>query len=113
MRFIAAQFDILLSDDLWLSNARHANAMATRLAAALADVPEVTVLYPPAANSIIAMVPDEAIAPLQQWSPILKWTTTPGLLRWMTSFSTTAEDGDRFVAGVRNQVQADPSDRDT
>ncbi len=32
MRFVAAQFDALLRDDLWLRNAAHANAMAARLA---------------------------------------------------------------------------------
>ena len=31
MRFVAAQFDALLTDDLWLANATHANAMAARL----------------------------------------------------------------------------------
>ena len=32
MRFLAAQFDALLSDELWLRCARQANAMAARLA---------------------------------------------------------------------------------
>ena len=35
MRFLAAQFIALLDDDLWLQNARHANAMASRLAPSL------------------------------------------------------------------------------
>ena len=34
MRFLSAQFDAYLADDLWRRNARHANAMAARLAAA-------------------------------------------------------------------------------
>ena len=38
MRFLAAQFDALLDDDLWLRCAGNANAMATRLAGAVADV---------------------------------------------------------------------------
>ena len=36
MRFLAAQFNALLADDLWLANAAHANAMAARLASGLA-----------------------------------------------------------------------------
>jgi threonine aldolase len=38
-RFIAAQFDAYLADGLWLETARHANAMAARLAAAIEDWP--------------------------------------------------------------------------
>ena len=34
-RFIATQFEALLHDDLWLRNAAHANAMATRLSTGL------------------------------------------------------------------------------
>ena len=42
MRFVAAQFDALLTDDLWIRNAAHANAMAQRLAAATRDIPGVS-----------------------------------------------------------------------
>jgi len=101
MRFISAQFNALLTDDLWLHNARHANSMATRLATALADIPQVEVLHPPAANSVFAVLPTEAVAPLQEWSPFLTWGTNPGMVRWMTSFTTTERDVDRFVAGIR------------
>ncbi len=38
MRFLAAQFDALLSDELWLRCAGHANAMAARLAGAVAGM---------------------------------------------------------------------------
>ena len=46
MRFVAAQFDALLSDDLWRSNAAHANAMARRLAEGAAAVAGVEVVHP-------------------------------------------------------------------
>ena len=54
MRFLAAQFIALLDDDLWLQNARHANAMASRLAAGLADLPGVDVVYPVEADAVFA-----------------------------------------------------------
>ena len=38
MRFVSVQFDALLSGDLWLRNASHANAMAARLEAAVRGV---------------------------------------------------------------------------
>ena len=100
-RFIAAQILALLDGDQWLHHARHANAMAGQLAAAVADVPGVTVTAPPVVNSVFASVPAAAIEPLQRWSFFWEWDLTVSLVRWMTSFATTAEDVERFAAGVR------------
>ena len=57
MRFLAAQFDALLADDLWQRCAGHANAMAARLAAALADVRGVTITRPVQTNAVFAVLP--------------------------------------------------------
>src|SRR6201996_9471187 len=46
MRFLGAQFGALLTDDLWLRNAANANAMAARMAAGIAPIPRVDVVYP-------------------------------------------------------------------
>jgi len=103
-RFIAAQVVALLDDGLWLRNATHANAMATRLAAAVADIPGVVVPAPPEVNGVFAHVPASAIAPLQEWSFFWEWDLSQSLVRWMTSFATTDDDIDRFSAGVRHIV---------
>ncbi len=100
-RFVAAQVLALLEDDRWVDRARHANAMAARLADAVDGVPDVRVLAPPAVNAVFAEVPVEAIAPLQDWSFIWEWDLAAGLVRWMTSWATTERDVDRFAAGVR------------
>jgi threonine aldolase len=99
-RFIAAQLLALLDDDLWLRNARHANAMAVDLAEAVERIPGVRLLGPPAVNSVFARLPAAAVAPLQAWSFFWEWDPAAALVRWMTSFSTTAEDVARFAAGV-------------
>ena len=65
MRFIAAQFDALLTNDLWLDNARHANAMAAQLAAAFGDVPAVEVMRVPQSNSVFARIPPQIVTPLR------------------------------------------------
>lgn len=106
MRFIAAQFDALLTDGLWLQNARHANAMAAQLTAALAGLPAVEVSRTPQANSVFAQVPAQIIGPLQAWSPFLTWGSDVNTVRWMTSFATTGEDVARFVAGVKHFIEA-------
>jgi len=100
-RFIAAQVVALLADDLWLRNAAHANAMATDLARAAAGIPGVTIAREPAVNAVFAALPASAIAPLQEWSFFWEWDLTVPLVRWMTSFTTTADDVARFTAGVR------------
>ena len=46
-------------------------------------------------------MPAAAIAPLQEWSFFWEWDLTVSLVRWMTSFATTADDVARFAAGVR------------
>ena len=100
-RFIAAQVVALLTDDLWLRNAAHANDMATRLAEAARGIPGVGIERMPAVNSVFATVPAAAIEPLQAWSFFWEWDLTVDLVRWMTSFATTDEDVERFTAGVR------------
>ncbi len=45
MRFVSVQLEALLARDLWLRNARHANAMAQRLAEGVRAVHGVEILY--------------------------------------------------------------------
>ncbi len=106
MRFVAAQFEALLADDLWLHNARHANEMAALLADRMADVPGVTLDRRPEVNAVFARLPAAAIRPLQDWSFFWEWDPDAALVRWMCSFDTTVEDIDRFVAGVAEVVAA-------
>ena len=106
MRFIAAQFDALLAGGLWLESARHANAMAARLAATVGPVPGVELLRPPQANSLFVRLPHDAIKPLQDWSFFWMWDEEHDVVRWMTSFETTEEDVARFGEGLREAVGA-------
>jgi catechol 2,3-dioxygenase-like lactoylglutathione lyase family enzyme len=97
MRFVAAQFDALLGTDLWLRNARHANAMARRLALGLGAVPGVTVTQSVDANAVFAILPRAAIAPLQAVAYFHVWDEPRNEVRLMASFDTTPDDVDRFV----------------
>ncbi len=100
-RFVSAQITALLTNDLWLRNAAHANTMADRLSALVADIPGVEVPRAPQANSVFVRLPPDLIRPLQEWSFFWPWDLDQGLVRWMTSFATTDEDLERFSAGVR------------
>ena len=101
MRFVAAQFEALLTDELWLRSARHANAMARRLADGVRGVPGVTITQPVEANAVFAILPPERIAPLQEKFFFYVWDEQKHEVRWMTAWDTTKEDVDRFVEAVR------------
>jgi threonine aldolase len=104
MRFLAAQFDALLSDRLWLRCARQANAMAARLADAVGSVDGVTITRPVETNAVFAMLPPDATAALQQRFAFYVWDERTGEVRWMCSWDTTEEDVDAFVEAVREVV---------
>ncbi|MEZ5841413.1 MAG: low specificity L-threonine aldolase [Hyphomicrobiales bacterium] len=109
-RFMAAQFLAWLENDHWLVLARHANAMATRLADALALSGAARLAFRPEANEVFAILPVAADARLRAagaayypWAAsMLAPDARPGdcevLVRLVTSFATTPEEVDRFAA---------------
>jgi len=103
MRYVAAQFDALLEDDLWLTLARHANDMAQRLFAGVSGLANLH-CSAPEANSLFPILPREAAQRLQQWCSFYEWNQHQSQYRWMTAWDTTAEDVDRFAAGVRHAL---------
>lgn len=104
MRFVAAQFEALLTNDLWLRSATHANRMAQRLYRLVCDVPGVEVTQRVEANAVFARIPRAAIAPLQEHFSFLVWNERTSEVRWMTAFDTTAEDVDAFAAAIMREV---------
>lgn len=64
MRVLSAQLEAYLSDGLWLRLARHANAMAQRLAAGLAAVPGARLCHPVEANEVFVELPEPMIQAL-------------------------------------------------
>ena len=106
MRFVAAQFDALLRDDLWRANAAHANAMARRLADGVAAVDGVDVVYPVQANAVFARLRPRHITALQQNWFFHMWDERESVVRWMAAFDTPAADVDAFVSSVRSAVSA-------
>jgi len=104
MRFISAQFEALLEDDLWVENGRHANAMARQLEGAVRGLPKLSVLYPVEANAVFARIPPALIAPLQQATFFWPWDERAGTVRWMCAFDTTSEDVESFSATLRGAL---------
>jgi len=108
MRFVSVQFDALLSGDLWLRNARHANAMASRLEAAVRDMHGVEVQRPVEANAVFAILPAAVTERLQGRYPFYLWDEKTGEVRWMTSFDTTEADVDGLAAALKDEMATRP-----
>jgi threonine aldolase len=103
MRFVSAQLDAYLANDLWLRNARHANAMAAKLAKTL----DAEILRPVDANAVFARFAPEVAERLREqgflfydWPPF-----GAGAVRLVTGFSTTEADVDALVSAVREATQ--------
>jgi len=105
MRFISAQFEALLANDLWLRNAQRANRMAQRLASELATVPQITITQQVEANGVFALLPKKYIPVLQKKYFFYVWNEETSEVRFMTSFDTTEEDISKFVALVKATVK--------
>jgi threonine aldolase len=111
-RFVAAQIEAYLAGDLWLKLARHANAMADRLAAGL-TVAGLAPIWPVEANEVFVVLPPQLDARLRTLgATYYPWTTNTRsngmasprdgtLVRLVTSFATTAEEVERFVTTAR------------
>jgi len=104
MRFISAQFEALLEDDLWIENGRRAVEAARKLHAAVRGLPFVQVAFPVEANAVFARIPLAMLEPLQKASFFWPWDEREGLVRWMCAFDSRPEDVDRFVALLKAQA---------
>lgn len=105
MRLLSAQMEAYLHDDLWLNNARQANAMAARLAAGMQGLPGVALQGPVDANILFCQFPAHAIdGLLEQGFRFYHERWGPGVVRLVTSFATQAQDVDHFLSALRAQV---------
>lgn len=105
MRFISAQFEALLANDLWRKNAQHANEMAQRLASELGKIPQITITQKVESNGVFALVPKKYIPLLQKRYFFYVWNEAISEVRFMTSFDTTEADIADFVGLVRKIVK--------
>jgi threonine aldolase len=110
MRFIAAQFNALFTEDLWLETAAHANRMARLLADELAQVPRVRLTQPVESNAVFAVLPREHVAAVQQHFFFYVWNEETSEVRLMCSFDTTEGDVRELARAVREVVSEGESD---
>lgn len=101
MRFVAAQFDALLTDDLWLRSASHANNLAALLGRELSAIDGARLTQKVDANEVFVNFPREQVARLQEKIFFEIWDDATNEYRLVTSFDTTEDDIRLFVEHVR------------
>jgi threonine aldolase len=105
MRFISAQFEALLSNDLWKRNASHTNRLARLLGDSLKTIPGITVTQKIEANGVFAIFPPAIIEPLQKEYPFYVWNEKINEVRLMCSFDTTEMEVKEFASRVKQLAE--------
>jgi threonine aldolase len=104
MRFLAAPWIAMLEGGAWLRYAAHANAMASRLASAIVELPGVSLIAPVEANGVFAHLPAPAIEGLRArgWQ-FYAFVGETGC-RFMCAWDTAPAVVDAFAADIRALV---------
>ena len=107
MRFVSAQLQAFVSNDVWLRNARHANQLAARLSQGLAGFPDIELAYPTESNEIFVKFP----RPLIEFLTIDGFTINEEELdgtappRFVTAWNTEAKDVDTLLRTIERYYQ--------
>jgi len=107
MRYISAQFNALLSNELWRINAKRANSMTQILFEGLKKFDPIRITQAVETNAIFSTIPRELIKPLQDEYFFYVWLEDQNEVRWMTSYDTEESDIKIFLQTINrilNQI---------
>lgn len=103
-RYIACQFDALLTNDLWKKNAEHANNMAKLLEIKLKEIPEIKITMPVEVNAIYCIIPSK-VSKIIDKMPFYIFIPETNEARLMTSFDTTLDDIEYFINELKKELK--------
>ncbi len=103
MRFLSAQLEAYLKDDLWLRNASHANRMARTLAKGLVSLPGLKLCHPVEANEIFLELPKTVSQGLltEGFQFYCREGENSTIIRLVTAFNTIETDVTAFIEAAR------------
>ncbi len=104
MRFISAQYNALLTDNLFIELGVRANAASQLLYDATHHIGSLGLTRPPQVNSLFPTISDPVKTQLQEWSFFWDWDVSQRQVRWMTAWDIEPADVDDFVAGVKTLI---------
>ena len=103
MRFVSAQLDAYISDDVWLRNARHANKMGKKLSEGLNNYSDIKLAYPTEANEVFAKFPRNMIEHLNSKGYKMNEDELDGkAVRLVTAWNTKDSDVDQLLETLKN-----------
>jgi len=103
MRFVAAQLEAYVNDEVWLRNARHANAMAARLSQGLCEMEQLELAYPTQSNEVFVRIPAGIVVHVRQQGYEVNDEELDGsAVRFVAAWNTQPEEIDRLLAAFRS-----------
>ena len=101
MRFISAQLEAYLSNDVWLCNARHANTMASLLSKGLAAFPEIKLVHPTQSNEVFVNLPNSIVKHLNNEGYNVNHDELDGkAARFVAAWNTESNDIDKLLKTI-------------
>ena len=98
MRFVSAQLDAYITNDVWIKNARHANKMGKRLSEGLNNHSDINLSYPTEANEVFATFPRNKIEHLNSEGYTINEDEWDGkAVRLVAAWNTKDNDVDEFL----------------
>ncbi|MDC0531693.1 low specificity L-threonine aldolase [Candidatus Pelagibacter ubique] len=98
MRFVSAQLDAYISNDVWLRNARHANLMGKKLSDGLSKHNDIEIVYPTEANEVFVKFPRNKIEYINSKGYKMNENELDGkAIRLVTSWNSSTEDIYEFI----------------
>jgi threonine aldolase len=112
MRFLSAQLEAYITDNLWLKNAERSNQMAAKIVQGLAGIEKVKFCHPVEANELFMQLPESVIAGLMSRGfQFYRWESEGGCtVRLVTAFNTQEADVDTFVKCCKDLLDIRRSD---
>ena len=101
MRFLAAPWIGLLTDDVWLRNAQRANATAQELAERLRKEAKIDIVFPVEANAVFVRLNEKVVRDLRARGWDFYKFSEPDAYRLMCSWATSKTNVAEFVAAVK------------
>jgi threonine aldolase len=102
MRFVSAQLDAYISNDVWLRNAKHANKMGKKLSDGLSKHNDIEIAYPTEANEVFAKFPREKIEYLNSEGYKMNEDELDGkAVRLVAAWNTKDSDVDELLNTIK------------
>jgi threonine aldolase len=102
MRFVSAQLEGYLNNDVWLKNAKHANEMGKKLSESLNKLNDIELAYPTQANEVFAKFPRHMIENLNTNGYEMNDEDFEGnAVRLVTAWNTQQKDIDHLLETIQ------------